>query len=242
MNLRVFIGWDERDALAANVCASSLRRLGCEPTFLRRDTLVQAGVHKRELFTTEAGQHYDVQTKKPQSTEFAFTRFHLPQLCDYQGWALFTDPDTLWTESPEALLHEMQEQGEMAVWCVQHEHSPNESETMRGLIQTRYPRKNWSSVMLCDCGHTDCRRLGEHDLTNTEDGLYLHGFGWTEQPGQLADKWNWLALPNRPAPIDMPACIHWTLGGPWMRGYAHTPYADLWRAEVSDFWWKGRTA
>lgn len=240
--MRCWVGWSPIDALAAEVCASSLRRLGCEVAFLRRDELVRAGLHKRELFRTHTGQLFDVQTRKPQSTEFAFTRFHVPELAGWNGWALYTDPDTLWLESPESALKELRLHPNDVVACVQHKHEPTERSKMGGLEQTRYPRKNWSSVMLFNAAR--CEPYLKADCVNAASGLDLHGMRWAPDSAiaALDPRWNWLALPGSAKPTDVPTCVHWTLGGPWMAEYTNTPFADLWRAECADFWWEGRGA
>ena len=39
-----------------------------------------------------------------ESTDFAFTRFLVPHLCDYEGQALFCDGDFLWFCDPEEVM------------------------------------------------------------------------------------------------------------------------------------------
>ncbi len=43
--------------------------------------------------------------------------------------------------------------GPKAVFCVQHDYRPTEKTKMDGAVQTVYPRKNWSSLMLFNCDH-----------------------------------------------------------------------------------------
>ncbi|KAL4592992.1 hypothetical protein LXL04_006003 [Taraxacum kok-saghyz] len=40
-----------------------------------------------------------------------------------------------------------------AMMCVQHDYTPKETTKMDGAVQTAYPRKNWSSMVLYNCGH-----------------------------------------------------------------------------------------
>jgi hypothetical protein len=99
---------------------------------------------------------------------------------------------------------------------------------MDGQIQTRYARKNWSSVMVLNCDHPANQALTT-DLVNSATGRYLHGFNWLcdDQIGALDPKWNWLVGHSDPA-ID-PAIVHFTDGTPDMVGYEDQPFADEWR-------------
>ncbi|KAL4196273.1 hypothetical protein AMTRI_Chr04g245330 [Amborella trichopoda] len=38
-----------------------------------------------------------------------------------------------------------------AIMCVKHEYTQKESTKMDGIVQTVYPRKNWSSIVLYNC-------------------------------------------------------------------------------------------
>ena len=48
---------------------------------------------------------------------------------------------------------------------------------MDGAVQTVYPRKNWSSLMLFNCDHPAVRALTP-DVVNRESGAYLHRMQW----------------------------------------------------------------
>ncbi|MED6225514.1 hypothetical protein PIB30_094440, partial [Stylosanthes scabra] len=50
-------------------------------------------------------------------------------------------------------------QDKYAIMCVQHDYTPKESTNMDGAVQTVYPRKNWSSMVLYNCGHPKKRVL-----------------------------------------------------------------------------------
>ena len=58
--------------------------------------------------------------------------------------------------------------------CVQHDYSPSATIKMDGQAQTIYPRKNWSSVMLFNCGHKSNAKLTQN-LVN-EKNLTEHTF------------------------------------------------------------------
>jgi hypothetical protein len=83
--MKVFIGWDSREDIAYQVCKYSIQartEAKVEIIPLMINDLKKRGFYKR--------------TADPlSSTEFTFTRFFVPFLNDYQGWALFCDCDFL---------------------------------------------------------------------------------------------------------------------------------------------------
>jgi hypothetical protein len=102
---------------------------------------------------------------------------------------------------------------------------------MDGQAQTRYARKNWSSVILWNVDHPANKAL-TIELVNSVPGRDLHRFCWLEDDliGELHPKWNWLVGHSDPE-ID-PAIVHFTDGIPTMQGYEDSEYADEWRAEL----------
>jgi lipopolysaccharide biosynthesis glycosyltransferase len=116
-----------------------------------------------------------------------------------------------------------------AVMVVKHEHVPKESVKFLGEPQSKYEKKNWSSVMLFN--NARCRAL-EPDYVNGASGLELHQFKWLEDDnliGALPDAWNHLVGYNKPRRDA--ALVHYTLGGPYFPEYAGCEYAEAWRAE-----------
>lgn len=243
--MTVFIGWDARDALAAEVCASSIRRRTARQVrFLRLSDPDVARVYRR-AFRVEGQQRIDLGYEAeptPFSTDFSFSRFLVPWLMGYQGWALFTDPDTLWTVSPEPLFEMGEAAPDKAVLVVPHVQTSRVQVKMGGLTQRGYPKKNWSSVCLWNCAHPKNKQLVP-EVVNRFAGKWLHGFGWLEAEdiGTVGPQWNWLVGEMNGKPkIDPPHVIHYTLGGPWLFEYKDAPWADLWHQEASDYWWSGR--
>ena len=76
---RVFIGYDPRQPLAYNLCQFSIVKRSTAPVAVSPLMIDQ-------LPLTRVGL-----------TTFTFSRFLVPWLCDYQGWALFMDCDD-WNE------------------------------------------------------------------------------------------------------------------------------------------------
>lgn len=236
----VFIGWDPVDALAAEVCASSIRRRsGRWLRFLSLKDADVSRVYKRP-FRRDGGQLIDLadpRQQAPFSTEFAFSRFLVPYLREYRGWALFTDPDTLWTRSVDELFRLADDS--FAVMVVQHDHKPTPGPKMHNVAQTAYPRKNWSSVCLWNCAHPANRMLTP-DVVNRFPGRFLHAFRWLEDAeiGRLPVEWNWLVGVDQLkdcAWVDPPSCIHWTSGGPWLRPFRGVRWASQWLEEAQDY-------
>jgi lipopolysaccharide biosynthesis glycosyltransferase len=234
MTLPVFIGYDSREHEAYEVCRASLLRHASQPLHIVRldqSALRSAGIYNRD-WRQEGRNRIDLGDLKPFSTDFAFTRFLVPALSMYQGWALFCDCDFLFTEDVAELFGRADPN--CAVMCVKHHHEPVEQEKMGGIVQGRYFRKNWSSLVLWNCAHPANRSLTVCSI-NKFAGAWLHAFSWLadEDIGALPQRWNWLAGVDAEVG-ETPSGIHYTLGIPIMPGCENTPYADLWRAAFAD--------
>ena len=224
--MRVFIGYDEREHEAARVAAKTLRQVTkgqIEPEFIRADKLAAQGLLWR-VSDHRGGQDYDLISNAPKSTRFAISRFLTPLLCQ-QGHALFLDCDMLFLEDPRNMLDEIDRSH--AVHVVKHNHVPTEQWKMVNQVQTKYPRKNWSSVMLFNCEHQANTRLSLRDV-NERPGRDLHAFYWLNDAeiGELHPRWNWLV--NVQEKPDCVGIAHFTLGGPFNEGWKPARFDDLW--------------
>lgn len=225
-----YVGYDEREQDAFEVCRASLLRHASRSLHivkLDQAALRRAGWYRRE-WRQEGQNRIDMGDLKPFSTDFAFTRFMIPALNLYQGWALFCDCDFLFTQDIAQVFAQADDR--YAIMCVKHEHDPVEKTKMGGLVQSRYHRKNWSSLTLWNCAHSANAFLSGY-VVNEWAGGWLHGFSWLkdEDIGALAHEWNWLAGVDEPLK-ETPAGIHFTLGVPTIPGCENTPYAGLWRS------------
>lgn len=232
--LDYYIGWDTREVRAYDVCRQSAVRHCSKPLHvvpLMERALRYIGLYDRP-WEVRDGQKYDARDGKPFSTEFSFTRFLVPAMQQYQGWALFSDCDFLWTADLDGLFSLAHP--DYAVQVVKHQHVPTETEKMEGALQTKYHRKNWSSLVLWNCSHPSNRFLTTQAV-NHESGQWLHAFGWLrdDEIGELPLTWNWLAGVNEMPAMgeDAPKGIHFTLGTPEMKGHERVPYAQRWHAE-----------
>ena len=213
--IRIFIGFDPREAVAYSVLAHSIQVRASMPVATAPLALSQlGGVLTRERHAL-------------QSTDFSFSRFLTPHLSDYAGWSLFMDCDMLMRDDVVNLWNLRDER--YAVQVVKHDHKPRETTKFLGAAQTAYAKKNWSSVMLFN--NARCRALTP-DYVNTASGLELHQFRWLESDamiGALPHRWNYLV--GYDAPSEDIALAHYTIGGPYFSEYADCPLADEWRAE-----------
>lgn len=217
--VRVFIGYDPAEAVAYNVLAHSILRQSSLPvqiTGLRRNQL--RGVHRRPLDPL-------------QSNDFSFTRFLVPYLCDYKGWAIFMDCDMLLMDDI-ANLWELRN-WHYAVQCVKHNHHPSKARKYLGTVQTKYRKKNWSSVMLMNCAA--CTELTP-EYVDTASGLQLHQFEWLDdrEIGEIPPRWNYLVDYYPPIDVSNISNLHYTEGGPYFWDYADCSFADEWWKEYRE--------
>lgn len=228
MVIPIYIGFDAREAIAFDVCRHSLLRRSSVPLYvraLRQDGLRHAGLYRRTAIVRD-GQQIDAIDGKPFSTAFSFTRFLVPALCQYEGWALFCDCDFLFLADVAALLSLMDDS--KAVLVCKQVHAPSQATKMDGCIQEQYRRKNWSSFMLLNCGHPGTRRLTVAAV-NEASGAWLHGFEWLhdDEIGDLPPAWNWIeGVTDGP-----PKAVHYTAGGPWFANHGSVAFAREWHDE-----------
>lgn len=215
----VYVGYDSREKIAYDICNYSLITRNTEVNVI---PLIQSQLRTNDLYWR------DIDTKA--STEFTFTRFLVPYLSNYKGWAVFCDCDFLWLEDIKELFKFADDR--YAVMVVQHFYNPNVLIKMDNQIQYLYPRKNWSSMILWNCKHPSNKRL-DLDTVNTETGQFLHQFKWLDdnEIGHIPVDWNWLADWYLVGKDGTPKAIHYTQGGPYFSEYYDCTLSNLWKAE-----------
>jgi hypothetical protein len=229
---KVFIGYDSHEEIVFEVCKYSMRKNSSIPldiTQLNQKTFRERGIYWR--------------TKDPkQSTEFTYLRFFPPFLMNYTGWALFCDDDFLWTGDIAELVDQLDDS--KAIMCVQHEINTTYDIKLAGVVQEPYPRKNWSSCMLFNCGHPANRGL-DLETINREGGQFLHRFQWIKDDnliGSFDKTWNFLVGWYPKMENGIPKVIHYTEGGAHFPDYRNLPksdpltdYHDLWLEYLKEY-------
>lgn len=214
--VRVFLGYDPREAVAFHVACHSLHRHASAP------------VSVAPLMLSQLGGIFRRPRDPRQSTDFAFTRFLVPYLCGFRGWALFADCDVLF-RADVARLWALRDD-RFAVMVVKHDHRPAEGTKFLGEPQSAYPRKNWSSVVLFNAPR--CAALTP-EYVAAASGLELHRFLWLrdEEVGELPAGWNHLVGYSTEADEEGLFNLHYTSGGPWFEGCRGGPMDAPWWAE-----------
>jgi hypothetical protein len=210
--INIFIGYDSKERVAYNVLSHSIIQNSTKPVAITPIALNNL----RDDFVRERNSL--------SSTEFSFSRFMIPHLMNYQGWALFMDCDMLMFEDV-AELWRMRDDSK-AIQVCKHDYVPKEKTKFLGQTQTAYPKKNWSSFMLMNC--KKCTTLTP-DYVNKASGLELHQFKWLEGDhliGDLPLEWNWL-VGEYEFKEDVKN-VHYTKGGPWFEEYKDCDYSQDW--------------
>ena len=219
MNKNVYIGYDTREDIAYQVSKFSILNKSENITI---NPLKLSELKDKKLYWRDED--------KLGSTEFTFSRFLVPELNEFNGWALFCDCDILFLEDINNLFELADEK--YAVMCVQHDYKPKEGVKMDGKAQTLYPRKNWSSLVLWNCSHPSNKAITK-ELINQPDttGKYLHRFSWLEdnEIGKISHEWNWLVDWYDEEKDGNPNAIHYTEGGPWFKNYRFCTYHHEWK-------------
>lgn len=214
--IRVFIGYDPREAIAFHTCANSIIRHCSEPV-----SIIPLALNT--LVGYEEG-HEDG------SNEFIYSRFLVPALCDFSGYAIYIDGDMVLRDDIAELW--ALRDPRMGAQVVKHDYKTTQSQKYLGNRNDDYPRKNWSSVILWNCAHFPNRKL-TRQYVEQATGAELHRFGWLEDSriGDLPKEWNW--LPDEYGENQDAKLLHWTLGAPCFAEYENAPMADVWLTECS---------
>ena len=218
--IRLFIGYDLREPVVYHVCVNSIVRHASHPVAVTPLALKNLGGY--------------VERHRDGSNQFTYSRFLVPQLMDWSGWALYIDGDML-LRTDIAELWNLRDETKAAL-CVHHDYKTRLREKYLGAKNQDYPRKNWSSVMLWNCSHPANRALSL-EFVQAATGAQLHRFTWLsdELIGELPVEWNWLADELGPNPEAK--LLHWTLGAPCFKEFADAPMAEEWHRErkLTDF-------
>jgi len=210
----IFIGYDPREAIAYHTCANSIIRHASKPV-----SIIPLALN---LFDDYSETHTDG------SNHFIYSRFLVPHLMDYIGWAIFMDGDMIVRDDIVKLwdLREVDKD----VMVVKHDYETKMQTKYLGSKNENYPRKNWSSVILWNCNSHPNRKVTPKFVQNAT-GAELHRFTWIkdERIGELPAEWNW--LPDEYGENPDAKLLHYTLGTPSFHEFANTPMGSEWHRE-----------
>jgi lipopolysaccharide biosynthesis glycosyltransferase len=210
----IFIGYDPREAVAYHVCANSIIRQSSQPVAFSPLAL--------NILNDYEEEHTDG------SNHFIYSRFLVPHLMGYQGWAIFMDGDMLVRDDIVNLWNLRED--DKAVMVVKHKYLTKMTTKYLGSKNENYPCKNWSSVILWNCGHPE-NKIMTPEFIQKSTGAQLHRFTWLDAAlvGQLPTEWNW--LPDEYGANPGAKLCHYTLGTPSFHEFATTPMGDEWHRE-----------
>lgn len=214
--INIFIGYDTRESIAYHVCASSILHRSSAPLAITPLAL-------NNLATCYIEAHTDG------SNQFTYSRFLVPQLMNYRGWAIFVDGDMIVLDDIINLWNLQDEQ--YAAMVVKHDYTTTTATKYLGNKNQNYPCKNWSSVILWNCGHPKNKKL-TLDFVSTASGAELHQFSWLDHNtdiGSIPIEWNW--LPDEFGANNQAKLVHYTLGTPCFPEYKDTVMSEYWHKE-----------
>ena len=210
----IFVGYDPREAIAFHVCVNSIIRHASQPV-----SIIPVALN---LFKDYQETHTDG------SNHFIYTRFLVPHLMEYTGWAIFIDGDMIVRDDITKLWDLRNPYNDVLV--VKHDYQTKMTEKYLGSKNENYPRNNWSSVILWNCNSFPNLKLTP-DFVQKATGAELHRFTWLEDSriGELPKEWNW--LPDEYGPDLNAKLLHYTLGTPCFHDFADTPQGAEWHRE-----------
>lgn len=214
--IKVFIGFDQVESVAWHTMAHSILSRSSKPVALIPVNLANLkDVYKRER-------------DPKQSNEFSFSRFLVPYLANYEGYAIFFDCDMMLRTDIAEIMSAIDSEPGKAVYVVKHDYEPRDGIKYLNTVQYTYPRKNWSSVVLWNCGHP-ANKAVTLDFVNSGTPMELHRFSWLkdDEIGDLDVRWNWLVGEYDDPPADVKN-VHWTVGGPYFEEYKNVDFSEEW--------------
>ncbi len=218
----LYCGYDAREAAGYHVCAQSgIERSSVPVAFIPLHT---------PMIDNFDGQ-------KDGTNAFIYSRFLIPYMQSYRGWAIFCDASDMVCLDDIQKLWAMREafMFNKALAVVKHDYKTKHPRKYIGTPleadNADYPGKNRSSLILWNCGHYANRRLTP-ELVKESPGSFLHRFQWVneDQIGEIPQEWNALSGEQD---LSTASLIHFTCGVP---GFSH--YKDC---DGARHWHKART-
>lgn len=189
--LPIFIGYDPRQPASFATLVHSLIGYSSKPLAITPLVLPTLGLRREGL------------------TPFTFSRFLVPRLMQYRGWALFLDID-------------MMARGDIAELFALAEPQ------YKVMVVKNKLRFEWASMMLFNCA--ECEILTPEYVETAEK---LHGIAWAShhEIGDLPPEWNHLVGYDEPNPAAK--LVHFTQGVPAFPETKDCEHGEEWRQVAS---------
>lgn len=193
--LKVFVGVDKRQYLAYTVAAHSIFTRSSKPVAITALLLDQLPIERRGL------------------SDFTYSRYLVPWLCNYEGHALFVDADIL----VRGDIAELPWDAPDAVSVVMHDKVFAKGREW----STRFERP---AVMLFNCA--ECKVLTREYIERAAP----QKMEWAKSVGTLPDEWHHLVCYQQPKDAKL---AHFTAGIPAFPETETDEYAEEWRNELA---------
>lgn len=221
----IFLGFDPREEAGSHTfCSSVIHRSTRPVTFCHLHL-----PHFRSFYSSG---------NRDGTNAFIYTRFLIPFLMGFQGWAIFADGADMICLADISELWALRDSSK-AVQVVKHDYKTRHPRKYVGTdmeaANEDYPRKNWSSLMLINCSHSAWAQM-KPETVETMRGFELHRFSWMDDSlvGELPAEWNW--MPQEFGEDGRAKIVHYTVGVPAFPAYADTEMAAEWAAEALRAW------
>lgn len=186
--MRIFIGNDPRLALQANVLAHSIQRRSSKPVSITMLNLKTLPITRKGL------------------TEFTYSRYLVPWLCNYEGWGLFLDSDMLCLDDVAKLF-------------------ALKDDKYGVMVVKNKMRFEWPSLMLFN--NAKCKVLTTEYVQAYKSP---QDFSWAEV-GDLPGEWNHCCNYDEPKNASL---AHYTQGVPCWFETKDSEYSKEWLEERQD--------
>lgn len=214
MLIRIFIGYDHRQPVSYNVLQQSILSLSSKPVAITPLVINQLPLKRQGL------------------TPFTFSRFLVPYLCNYEGFALFLDADMLLTTDIAELFeycikkHEDSLAGRVT-WFKEGDKLTDDifNHAQAAFVSKNKHKFEWASAIMYNCSHPSNKILTPEFIETAEN---LHGISWLkdEEIGDLPPEWN--RLVGYDEVLDDAKLLHYTQGVPVFPETQNSPKAHEW--------------
>ena len=203
------MGFDERQIPASSVLIQSILNTCSKPVAITPLVLSALPIERSGL------------------TPFTYSRFLTPWLCNYKGWALFMDNDTIVLDDIAKLFDLVDDRYAL-------------------MVNKNVEQFEWASVMLFNCAHSAIKKMTPEFLDDADNSGTPHFFDWLgadkdQLIGSFPAEWNHTVgydSPRKDAKI-----VHYTMGTPSHPEIGDCEYSEQWRTvfgqTMNQFNWLG---